>query len=584
MNKRIFKVLIFILSFFVITIIFIFAISIKLSNKYRPSIYNYESYLAPSIKEKLKKDYNYKEFKEINEFTQALTQDKAIAGVGSDFQTAQLIIEKKVRKVDFARLYGKSDANDWNVRKFFYTENVRKHLENFDNLIYNKLVNLPKHELDSKGFILDKNKKLWKSNTSAQWEHFYDFFIPYYAQDKGVAYNVNKNSRPNLTLNNSSIQELENKSMQLDWNQIFDTLKENKYQHIGWTNAFVDNLMIGAINYKSRDNKNWKQLFTFNGEGKLFDFNENNYKLAIDSFVAFVKNSSGYDIKNTAYNHLSGDGLELLNYLIEPKQGRSDSSVIYNGDALDAYYSEDNFASVEEGTIRFVRPKNNYYLVDGWIISHKLSDEDTSKFLDSISSLIYNNNNVIIRSAESIEKRLKLLEKRFFETLKKFLTNEDLNSSIDTLTLIFNSDSRQEIIKLLSKSQKLKSIDWNNLENWKKFLRSFKSEITEDNIEFLRIIRNNSDKGTDIFSDSFEEVFTKSDLGELINFEYISYTPTDLLTYKFLDEWYFGNDEIAKSIFKQPSTNENYHLFTYPIIENNLRTKIAAYYFEATKS
>ncbi|SGA22905.1 Uncharacterised protein [Mycoplasmopsis arginini] len=55
----------------------------------------------------------------------------------------------------------------------------------------------------------------------------------------------------------------------------------------------------------------------------------------------------------------------MLNHLIEPKEGRSDSAVIYNGDALDAYYSKDNFASVEDGLIRFIRPKYNYLLMDG---------------------------------------------------------------------------------------------------------------------------------------------------------------------------------------------------------------------------
>ncbi|SGA03064.1 Uncharacterised protein [Mycoplasmopsis arginini] len=106
MQKKIFKILLFYLSLFIIFSLFLGGLIFKLTNHYRPSIYNYESYLHPQIVNNLKKNYNYKEFKEINEFTQALTQDKAIAGVGSDFQTAQLILDKKIKKINFERIFG----------------------------------------------------------------------------------------------------------------------------------------------------------------------------------------------------------------------------------------------------------------------------------------------------------------------------------------------------------------------------------------------------------------------------------------------------------------------------------------------
>lgn len=53
---------------------------------------------------------------------------------------------------------------------------------------------------------------------------------------------------------------------------------------------------------------------------------------------------------------------------------------MYNGDALDAFYSEDNFQSVESGLIRFIRPKNTYMLMDNWIISKSLSKKKQQLF------------------------------------------------------------------------------------------------------------------------------------------------------------------------------------------------------------
>jgi spermidine/putrescine ABC transporter substrate binding protein len=67
--------------------------------------------LSPKIIKKIKQNYNYKEFKEINEFSQALNAERAIAGVGSDFQAAQLIIDNKIKKLDFTQIYG-NGAND----------------------------------------------------------------------------------------------------------------------------------------------------------------------------------------------------------------------------------------------------------------------------------------------------------------------------------------------------------------------------------------------------------------------------------------------------------------------------------------
>ncbi|ENY53826.1 Hypothetical protein MALK_4300 [Metamycoplasma alkalescens 14918] len=586
MNKRIFK---FLLSCFAIVfLIFLFfgSIILKLSNKYRPSIYNYESYLSPEIIKKIGKNYNYKEFKEVSEFTQVLTQDKAIAGVGSDFQAAQLILDKKIKKIDYTKIFG-NNSNTWQKRKKLFTKTIQNHLENFDNLIYSKLANM-EDKGNKIGFEIDANNKRWRSFETKQinennWDHFSDFIIPYYSQDKGIAYNINKETRPHLNIEDE-INHLEEKTLQIDWKEIFSILKNNNYQRIGWTNAYIDNLMIGAMN----SGDDWIKNFTLNGEGKLFDFNENNYKDAIKSFVKFVEHASGKPIRNTKYNFLSGDGLELLNHLIEPKSGRSDAAVIYNGDGLDGYYSKDNFESVEEGKIRFIRPKNNYILMDGWIISHKLSEDDTNKFLETLRINIYHNNHKY-SDKKTYEEKLDQLENDFIAKVKENINEnkeKHLDAAKEVLKNIFNNqEEKNQIIEKLNENEKFKNNNWKEIDNWNNQLENFVNNENSTNKDWLLIIRNNSDDGASIFEEAFSNTFADIELSEIGNFDYISYTPADQLTYEFIEKWYFGNDETAKSIYSQPEPIKNqYSLFTYPIIDNNLRTKIVSYYFELTKS
>ena len=98
MNKRIWKNIFIALLIVIAFTIFLGVILVKQFLGYRPNIYNYVSYLHPSIIKKIKEKYNYKVFKEVNEFSQALYTDKAIAGVGSDFQAARLVFDNKLKK------------------------------------------------------------------------------------------------------------------------------------------------------------------------------------------------------------------------------------------------------------------------------------------------------------------------------------------------------------------------------------------------------------------------------------------------------------------------------------------------------
>ncbi|AWX42500.1 Uncharacterised protein [Metamycoplasma cloacale] len=535
MYKRWLKIILWVFPLIATFILVLTFTLTKGLHAYRPSIYNYESYMSPTIIEKIKKKYNYKEFKEVNEFTQALNAEKAIAGVGSDFQAAQLIIDNKIKKIDFERIYG-IGANNWELRKHIYRDAIVKHIEDFDKLIFETLQTTAPQK------ILSVKNQTYDVDNDGIADHIYEYIIPYYSQDKGIAYNINKTSRPHLDIDNTLI-ELEGQSEKLSWKEIINILRKNNYNSFGWTNAYYDNLMIGAF----YDNWDVPNVFT-----------EKNYKKAIDSFFDFVEKESGHSIKDTKYNYTTGDGLELLNHLIEPKPNRSDAAILYNGDALDAYYSEDNFASVEEGTIRFIRPKNNYILMDCWIIAKALSENDTNDFLDLLRENIYSNNN-LNRSWDK-DKNYKTLTDKFFSEFKE----------------LYNTWDIQEERKKLKDEFNLSDEEINNL------IKKFDDCLTYDKFDTDLLELRNSEYH--LFDDVFSELFSSSNIGEIINFDYVSYTPTDVNTYEFIKKWYFKDDKIALSMYEQPDPSDTYNVYPYPIINTATRTKITSYYYEKTKS
>ncbi|MDI3064016.1 hypothetical protein [Metamycoplasma hyosynoviae] len=530
MNRRVWRALLIFLPLIFIIILFVSFIITKQKNGYRPSIYNYESYLSPKIIEKVKKQYNYKEFKEVNEFTQALYAEKAIAGVGSDFQAARLIIDNKIKKLDFTQIYG-TTANIWEKRKKLYRQEIVEHFEEFDKQIYAEIK--AKNTNNFKAKIL--SDKTYDVDGDGKEDHFYEYIIPYYSQDKGVAYNIDNSFRPNINISNLE-EELQKKKY--SWEEIIKILRAHNYNRFGWTNAYYDNLMIGSI---------YKNINPYN------KFTDLNYKNAIDGFVDFVEKVGGKSIKDTEYNFFTGDGLELLNHLIEPKEKRIEAAILYNGDAIDAYYSSDNFSNAKEEQIRFVRPKINYLLTDCWIVSKSLSDKQTNNFLKILKNNIYVNLDV----NQELSLKLKSLEITFLDEIK-----ERLNKDIIV----------QQKEEYKYEPQKIVDID-----NMVALIN--KQNKTMSDIQQILNYRNEG-----YFQDLFSETFSETKIAEVKNFDFICYTPIDELTYEFIKKWYFMNDETVLEIFQQPKKSSDYTLLTYPIINTNLRTKIASYYFEKTKS
>ncbi|AWX69500.1 hypothetical protein [[Mycoplasma] anseris] len=379
------------ISIIIIGIIFSFLLfagilAFKLTNPYHVSIYNYESYLNKKIIDKVKKKYSYHVFTEINEFTKAINTEKTVAGVGSDHQIAQLILENKIKKINFNKLFNTQNKEEIYS---FYSPIVRQHLDKFDNWIIEKIkeINPNNEELRGKNnrllkpyLIYDKNKNIIGPEIDGKegCDFYWQYIIPYFIQDKIIAYNINTFYRPHLK--NVENIHFEN----TNWDTILKTLiNQHNYKGVYWTNSFLDNAMIGQFFATETNKKNYLN------NNVLENITLQNYKEIFDYFADFVLDSTNNSIKQNNFNKLVTNGLELVNQIIEPAGTKADIAIMYNGDTLDAYYPKDNFDKLDKTQIDFVRPKNNYLLLDGWIISKSMSDDESDTLLEFLNETVF---------------------------------------------------------------------------------------------------------------------------------------------------------------------------------------------------
>ncbi|AWX42496.1 Uncharacterised protein [Metamycoplasma cloacale] len=394
--------------------IFIGILSIKLNNPYHVSLYNYESYLSKKIIDKVKKNYSYHVFTEINEFTKAINTEKAVAGVGSDHQIAQLILENKIKKINFERIFG---TNNKEKIYEFYSPIVREHLDKFDKWIIEEvkrnnpdnIKNGMKNGIFLPYLVYNEDGIIQGAEIDGQEgvDSFYQYLVPYFIQDKVIAYNINNKYRPHL-------KDIENIQFEnTDWTTILKTLiNKHNYNRTYWTNSYLDNAMIGQFYAHESGKENYIV------DNKVVDITDENYKKILNYFTEFVYETTGATIKENDRNKLVTNGLELVNEIIEPASTKADIAIMYNGDSLDSYFSEDNFSKLTDTQIKYIRPHNNYVLLDAWIISKSTNDDESNKLLDFMKE------NILMGSNETEEN----ITNHFFEHLLK---NINANLSIE---------------------------------------------------------------------------------------------------------------------------------------------------------
>ncbi|WAM03538.1 hypothetical protein ONA22_00415 [Mycoplasmopsis cynos] len=347
------------LALFIAIIVFLL-VGFKVGTPFKPTFYNYKSYISKVNETKINQSFDYKTFNEIDEFTVGLINNKAIAGIGSDFQTINLIKKGYIKKVNFEKLLNRkiNDSNELKqILQKIYTPIVFKHLESYDEEL----------KTDEFGNLYNKPKHLW------------EYFVPYFQQDGVIAYNSLKASDKSnefisnekiienykKVINKSSITNFKDNIKPYSLFNILNTLKNNNYNNLVITDAVRVNMLYGSP-YKFTNNK------IVSNYGSIV--NENNYKILVDSFIDLIQNSTNKKIDDKAIS-FNGDGLEILRSLIDPSRKDITASIMFNGDALDAYYSEDNGFNIKDknqdiipvpkGTIKVIKFSENVLLVDG---------------------------------------------------------------------------------------------------------------------------------------------------------------------------------------------------------------------------
>ncbi|WP_044285781.1 hypothetical protein [Mesomycoplasma ovipneumoniae] len=379
------------LALSVVSVVFIASFS-KSSFPFKPVVYNFESYISDFGRDVINKDFNYREFGDVSEFTKAIEDNRTIAGVGSDFQIARLAQKGLLQKIDYSKLFP-----NWELTKVFQKpqnyasfslaqkqEFINKKRAAFEEMFRPEIVeHVDKYDQFMKD-AYDPQKNLDTDNDGIQ-DRFWEFFIPYYTQDKVIAYTIGDydvdGKRKNLrkfqgNWSAEQKQQIQEKGLKFEdqsLSGIGKTLRKNGYSFFEWTEAMRDNLLIGA-----EKTNQYGQILT-----------EDNYKSFVDGFIDYIGEISGFDYFNLRHNVFKTSGLDLANSVIDPSLNQ-DVGFLYNGDSLDAHYSKDNYEELEEeNTIAIIRPKNNLTLLDGWIILKDTSPELTDKIYNSLYEGIY---------------------------------------------------------------------------------------------------------------------------------------------------------------------------------------------------
>ncbi|WP_322901962.1 type 2 periplasmic-binding domain-containing protein [Mycoplasmopsis felis] len=518
--KKFKRFIIFGASLLFLSTIFITTLTLKKNKSFKPSFYNYKSYMSDDNIEHLNNTFDYKEFDEINQFTNALINNKAAAGIGSDFLAAELANKGLISKLDYSILLNLPELKNYlkydDYLKEFNELNIQlKNTKDQEQKasLNNKILKIQQNLNDSK-----KAKELIKQYVKLTlrpeiWNHLnsynlndnnelWEYFYPYYSQDMVIAYNIKKVSinPENLDENQSiDISKYIDKFINTEPNKeiiqnpysIINLLKiisENGYDKWVITDAVRDNMLYGS-SYWPLPNGRTNEKFT--GIVQEEDNNSKPYEILIDSFVDLIKDGTGFDIRNNKHITLKGDGLEIVNDLINPNRPDINAAIMYNGDAIDSYYGSDNFPNqVEDGEIRAIKPNQNILLVDGLVLSNKLNQETKDDFMHNISTGYYSYLSKVIQKYKSIfnqdlkqnfdNLQNKLVENHIIEIWKDFKT-EELSEQLNDLNndVIINFVNKiASIIDLSSQENNQEFINFYDLRQ--KYLKKAEQDINKN--------------------------------------------------------------------------------------------------------
>lgn len=395
----------------------------KNSNKSSYEFWNYVDYMNEDTIDKMNKAYNYYEFGDLPELEQALKDEVAIGGVGSDYFNASLAGKGLIAKLDFAKLYGlPQDRTQWRSElSKLYTPSTWKLLTSFELTKMDKNGYPLVVKQDANGDdVTDKDgNPVYERATSATPEdrlihdvdgdgsddYLWEYMAPYFVQNKIVGVNIarlySKLKAKNPTLAAELLTDPQDEKSFKDqvefeawfktqlagknatYENIFNKLKELGLTKLSVNNYMRDNLMIGA------------EALTGSMTGEVKD--ENTAQTYINAFKSKILN--GWD----EYQFIDS-GVENLQSLIDDGntttdgQFTVDTALMYNGDALMAHFGGDD-TKVPKGTdvenatgvTRFITPENPTFLLDGIVMAKYAEDDyvELNRFYDSLNTNLF---------------------------------------------------------------------------------------------------------------------------------------------------------------------------------------------------
>lgn len=380
----------------------IFIICIKLSNPYKPAFYVYSSYVDKQTVKNIDKKYSLKEYQDANAFDYAISNQKAIAGITSDYLIINLIKEGKISPI--SKEIKEINELEFEIDSYFSDETqdqMKKYDYGFEG--YKGLIN----DEETQKMLQEKYPEYGNYKFKMS-----DFIVPYFINDRVYAFdskkilnqtfapgtNINPLNFNTKNINNQCIPEAETTEEVLE-----KIIKSSKSPNvvIQWIKNEIENSVIGS---------EWN-----NGVFST-SITEENYKNLVNNFSNIVKKGTGHSISDNKANIFESDSDVILNNLINPSS-RIKAAVLYNGDALDAYYGNDNFSDIEDGDrLRIIRTKNNVRILDAFVVSSDVSSNQRKDLLNFFNQQLFNN---MFKSKKDLEKENEILKKdnkSIFET------------------------------------------------------------------------------------------------------------------------------------------------------------------------
>lgn len=329
-------------------------ICLKIAFPFKPSFYSYSSYFDEKTVEDINKKYSYKEYGDVNSFEFALENNKIIGGITSDYAIITLINEGKVSPLrKKMEQINKQIKNPW---EDYFTPEAVEQMNSFNSYLDQELLRKMYGNEYGKDYIFS----------------FSDFVIPYFINDKLLAYDTSKIFNE-INMPNDPFNFNQAPTLVEALNALSGKLNDIQIQ---WTKNERENIALGSsIN---NPENNWDTTIT-----------SQNYLELINNFANMIFEGTGASISNIKRNLFDSDSDIILNNLINPTS-KIDAAFIYNGDALDAYYGHDNFSVITDGDrLRIIRTKYTVRILDCFVISSSIDDNEQKKLLEYFNDIIF---------------------------------------------------------------------------------------------------------------------------------------------------------------------------------------------------